>query len=498
MQAWSEIEQAKHHHAEKQYGQAKDHYEKAANLHQSTERWAYLSPNYVALALVDEAEDLSRREQAEEAKALFEQAAKQFVEARESIETELDTIVAQDEKKVATQLAKASDGRRDYCLGRAVLEEAKILDRQGDHRASARRYGAAAEQFRKVTDAMERDSDRRELRPLVDLCRAWQMMTRAEAETSPDLYLEASQLFDEARKHSLSEKAKVLALGHNSFCKALAAAARFEATSNMTMYAAAKKHMEAAEKYYLKAGFKTASEYAKATLMLSDAYVYMHEAETERDPRKKTQYYQMAEKLLQASAGSYTKAKHPEKSEEVGRLLEGVREKRQLAMSLAEILHVPTITSSTTSFSTPIPTHEQAVGLERFEHADIQANLILRVKEARVGEDIRLAIEVVNAGKAPALLIKVDEIIPKGFEIREVPEMYTFEDSYINLKGKRLNPLKTEDVKVVVQPRAKGTHTIKPRILYIDETGKYKSHEPDPVTITVKELGIKGWIRGER
>jgi len=497
MQAWSEIEQAKQQHAGKVYGLAKEHYEKAASLHKSTERWNYLSPNYLALALVEEAEDLSRKEQTELARDLFEQAAKQFVEAREAFESKLEAIDVQDEKEVATQLVKASATRRDYCLGRIALEDAKILDRQGDHGASSRSYGAAAEQFRKVIDMMERESDRRELRPIIDLCRAWETMTQAEAEASPDLYLKAAQLFDEAKEHSPDEKAKVLALGHSSFCKALEAGARFEATSDVTMHSAAKTHMEAAEKYYLKAGFKTASEYAKGTLMLSDAYMYMHKAETETDPRKKTQYYQMAERLLQASAGSYTKAKHPEKSEEVGRLLEGVREKRQLAVSLAEVLHAPTITSTTTSFSSPTPTHEQAVGLERFEHADIQANVIIRVREVTVGEDVRVAIEVVNAGKAPALLIKVDEVIPEGFEIREVPEMYTFEDSYINMKGKRLNPLKTEDVKIVVQPRSKGTHVMKPRILYIDETGKYKSHELEPVTIVVKELGIGGWIKGE-
>lgn len=72
------------------------------------------------------------------------------------------------------------------------------------------------------------------------------------------------------------------------------------------------------------------------------------------------------------------------------------------------------------------------------------------------------------------------------------------EDSFINMKGKRLNPLKTEDVKMVIKPRSKGTFVVKPRVLYIDETGKYKSHEPEPVTITVKEIGIKGWIKGER
>jgi len=35
-------------------------------------------------------------------------------------------------------------------------------------------------------------------------------------------------------------------------------------------------------------------------------------------------------------------------------------------------------------------------------------------------------------------------------------------------------------------------------LLSVDENGKYKSHEPEPVAITVKELGVKGWLKGER
>jgi len=498
MRAWNEIENARHNHAERQYGRAREHYEKAANLHKSTDRWSYLSPNYSAWARLEEAEDLSRREQTEEARDQFQQAAKLFAEAKKSVKAKLEKMEAGDEKKTIAELAKASDIRREYCLGRIALEEAKILDRKGDHTASYRKYGVAAEKFQKVSDSMEHESDRRELKPIVCLCRAWQMMTRAEAEASPDLYLEASQLFDEAKEHSIDEKAKLLALGHSSFCKALEAGARFEATRDMTMYSTAKKHMEAAANYYLKAGFKNASEYARGTHRLFDAYMYMNQSETEKDPRKKAQYYQMAERLLQASAGSFMKAKHPEKSGQVQRLLESVREERQLAVSLTEVLHAPTITSTTTSFSTPTPTQEQAVGLERFQHADIQANLILRVREVKVGEDVNLEIELINAGKAPALLIKVEKIIPEGFEIKEVPEAYRVEDRFLNLKGKRLNPLKTEEVKIVVKPMSKGTFVMKPRIRYLDENGKYKSHEPEPVTITVKELGIKGWIKGER
>jgi hypothetical protein len=57
-------------------------------------------------------------------------------------------------------------------------------------------------------------------------------------------------------------------------------------------------------------------------------------------------------------------------------------------MSLTEVLHAPTIVSATASFSTPTATREQAFGLERFENADIQANLIPREQEAKIGEDI--------------------------------------------------------------------------------------------------------------
>ena len=345
---------------------------------------------------------------------------------------------------------------------------------------------------------MEHESDRQELKPIVCLCRAWQMMTRAEAEASPDLYLEASQLFDEAKENSLDEKARVLALGHSRFCKALEAGTRFEDTRDTTIYLTAKKHIEAATNYYLKAGFKTASEYAKATYRLFDAYMFTYKAQTETAPGKKAQFYQMAEKLLQASAGSYMKAKHPEKSEEVQRLHESVKEERQLAMSLAEVLHAPLIASTTASFSTPNPIYEKAVGLERFEHAHVQANLFIQLSEVKVGENVDLEIELVNAGKGPATLVKVEDIVPAGFNVIEKPEMYRVEDSYLNMKGKRLDPLKTEGVKIVVKPRSKGTFIMKPRILYLDETGKYKSHEPEPVTITVKELGIKGWIKGER
>jgi hypothetical protein len=264
------------------------------------------------------------------------------------------------------------------------------------------------------------------------------------------------------------------------------------------MYIEAIECLESAATYYLKAGFPKASEYSEATKLLFDAYLHMDDAARESDPERKAKLYTMAEKVLQTSAGSFTRAEHPEKSEQVLGLLEKARKERELAVSLAEVLHAPSIVSTTSSFTTPTPTREQAVGSERFENADIQANLIVRQRELKVGEDLKLEIELVNAGKGPALLIKVTEAIPEGFELIEKQDIYRVEDSYINLRGKRLDPLKTEDVRLVLKPQVQGTFILKPTILYLDENGKYKSHELETVTIIVKELGIKGWLKGER
>ncbi|NIN51572.1 MAG: hypothetical protein GTO23_00155, partial [Nitrososphaeria archaeon] len=486
MRAWSEIERARHHHKEKRYGKAREHYEKAAKLHETTKRWGYLSTNYLSWARLEEAEDLSRTEQTQEARDIFQQAAKLFEEAKESISTELKTIEAIEERQTAEGLFNASDVRREYCLGRVALEEARLLDRQGDHLVSSRRYGQATERFQKVIDALERESDRRELRPIVCLCQAWQKMMMAEARASPTLYGDAADLFEKAWEHALDQKTSILAQANSSFCKALEAGARFEIKRDTTLFAAAKNHIEAATNYYLRAGLESASEYANATSRLLDAYMYTYRAQTEPDPVGKARFYQMSERLLQASAGSYLKAKHPEKSEEVRRILGRIIEEREIAVSLTEVLHAPSLASTTTSFSTPTPSYEQAVGLERFEYADIQANLIIGEREVNVGEDVDLEIALVNAGKAPAQLIKVEEVIPHGFEVKRAPDTCRVEDSYIDMKGRTLSPLKTEELKLVLRPLNRGTFHLRPRVLYLDESGRYKSHVPEPATVEVR------------
>lgn len=496
MEAWSHIEKARHYHSRQEYDRSREEYQKAGELHKSSKNWNYLSPNYSSWAQVEKAEDLSRSAQCEEAMKAFREAGRLFQEGRQSIETQLKTMENSDEKQMATKLVKVADLRQEYCDARITLEEARILDKKGDHYSSSEKYGQAAGTFEKITRSVELDQTRQEFKLLTILSKAWQTMTRAEATDTPELYLEASRLFDEAKQLGPTEAAIMLASGHSRYSKALEAGTRFADTRESSLRIAAVRDLESAANYYLKAGFQNASEYAKATKFLFDGYMYMDEASTEKDGEKKTRFYDLAEKVLQASAESFGKAEYPGKKTQVLGLLEKVRGERELAVSLTDVFHAPSFVSTTATFPTPRPALEKAVGLDRFENADIQASVITRQKHVKVNEDLDLEIELVNAGKGPAQLIKLEEIIPSGFELTRRPEPYRLEDSSLMLKGKRLDPLKTEEIKLVIRAKTKGQFTLRPRILYLDESGRYKTHEPEPVEVTVKELGLSGWVKG--
>jgi len=331
---------------------------------------------------------------------------------------------------------------------------------------------------------------------MISLCRVWEKIELAEETVSPEHYAEAAELFVKAQESSPKKSVRLLAAGNTSFCRALAAGTEFEVTRDMNLYSAAKQHMTSAANYYLRAGFDKASSWVNATQTLFDAYVYMGNAEAAVDPEDKARLYKLAEKHLELSSDLYKTAGYTGKRDEVLKMIAKVKQKREFVLSLVEVLETPSIASSTTLISPPVQAHEVAVGLERFDHAEVQANLIVVRNEVIVGEDFSIEIELINAGSGPALLIKAEGIVPEGMELKEKPEMYRVEGRHLNMKRKRLDPLMTEEVKLVVKPLSKGTFIMKPRIMYLDETGKYKSHEPEPETITVKELGISGWLKG--
>jgi KaiC/GvpD/RAD55 family RecA-like ATPase len=196
----------------------------------------------------------------------------------------------------------------------------------------------------------------------------------------------------------------------------------------------------------------------------------------------------MAEKVLQFAVGSFGKAKHPEKIEQAQQILERVREEKELAGMLSDILHAPTIVSSTSSFTTLTPREEMAVGLDSFERANIQATLVPQMQQVKTGEALTFEIHIVNVGKEAVLLTQINEVLPVGFEIVTKPDYCHVEDSHVNLKGKRLDPLKTEEITLVLRSLDEGSFEVKPKIAYFDEAGHQRWFEPEPAAIEISEF----------
>jgi len=426
------------------------------------------------------------------------EAARLFAESTESLRRALVEVGATDKKEMFKVLAEASGLRSTYCLARIALEEGKVLDKEGRKSEGAEKFGSAAEILEELLKKLESPEDQKDVRLIATLAKAWRAMALGEAEASPIQFANASALFEETKELSPNEKAKMLVLGHSRFCKALEAGAQFMDRREAARHGEAVQHLESAAAYYDRAGFRPASEYAKASRLMFDAYASMDKAVREADYEKRAKLYGTIEKILEVAIAGYEKAGQPGKREEVFRLLERAKEERALAASLTAVMGAPTVVATTAAFSTPAATREEPVGLERFEHADIQANVLVRRKDIQVGEDLDVEIELVNAGRGPAQLVKVTDFLPEGFELAEAPEKCRLEDSYLNLKGRRLDPLKTEEVKLVLRPSVQGQFSLSPRLLYLDDDGRYKSFEPPAIGITVKELGLSGWLKGPK
>jgi hypothetical protein len=178
-------------------------------------------------------------------------------------------------------------------------------------------------------------------------------------------------------------------------------------------------------------------------------------------------------------------------------MLEKVKEKQEFALSLGDLLTGPSDVSTTSVIPAPSMTVEEPVGLSKFEHEFIQANLIAHQKEVVMGENFGLEIQLVNLGKKMAFLTKVEEILPEGFDLLEKPEGCLVGDNFLNLKGRRLAPVETMEIRLMLKPRKKGRFVFTPKIRFMDETGEYKSCELEELAVTVKELGLRGWLRGK-
>jgi len=473
MKAWAELEKARHVRENEDYAQSKKHYQKGSCYLETTKRWAYLSTYYFAWSLLEHGEELSRRDKPQDSVLAFDEAGRAFADSVNSLRMNVGKLESSEEQDEVSRLVAVAGLRKQYCIGRGAMEEAKLLNRKGDRISSARAFASAARLLEGIAPNFEREEARRELEFAATLCRAWENMELAEERREPALFKKAAELFAEAGEITHKKTAGLLAVGNSCFCEALELGTKFMATSKGDFYSGAKLRMENAANYYQRAGFEKAALWVDATKRLLDAHVYAGKAEVEVEPEKRARFYLMAEKCLELSANFFGKAGYPEKRKEALQSLERVRKERRLALSLSEVLAAPTLLSSTTGISMPDST-EQATGLNEFESVNVRARLSVP-DEFVPGEEFQVKLDLINVGKKPGLLVRVEGLVPRRCEVLKMPSYCALEDESLSLKGKRLDPLAVESVGVWLQVTEMVGLRLSPRVVYVDELGNFRT-----------------------
>ncbi len=496
MDAWSLIEEARLRHGEEQYSVAGEKYTEAARKLESTKTWPHLSRHYTACSLLEQGEGLGREEKSAAAVERFSAAAKTFHDVRGELESLVSGKTGSDGEELV-DWARTSEGRERYCMGRMELEEAKLLDRKGNEEGSCRKFRSGSEIFRGLLKDAPSPQGRSEMETLMLFSMAWAKMKEAEIEASPVPYSEGADLFLKAKEVSRTKRSRLLALANASICRALEAGSRFRLTREPGLYSEIKKSLDVATGYYEEAGLRSPADWTRATARLFDALAYLADAETEKEARRKTELYHLAEKHLEFAARLYGEAGFGTKREEALRHLKWTREEKELLLTPVEALAENPVVSGA-SIAPVSLVRDQALGLERFEAANVVGNISVPEKVVGVGSEVVLELEMANVGKTAATLIKLENLEGEGLELDRERNPSRGEDGHINMKGKRLEHLKTHEVKVRLKAVRKGEFKLRPRVLFVDEKGNYRSYEFEPAALTVQELGISGWLKGPR
>jgi class 3 adenylate cyclase len=494
MQAWSKIENARLLHSDEKYESASEKLKQASDILDKTESFKYLTKHYEAFSMMEGAEELSTKESDIESSSAFARAYETFEQAKnEMLNLAKERSSEESELKEWSSL---SEFRAKYCLARKELDEAKMLDKNGEVKQSMTKYRSATETFRQL-ELGANEVDRLELDALSLSCEAWATMKEAELKSSPELYSKASEIFAKAKENNIKQSFVLSCLANSSICEAFEAGTRFKKSRDVSLYSEIKKKLGAASQFYEEAGFEIASDWTGATEALFDALAYLAAAEGEMDSTKKTQMYHLAEKHLELSARRYGDIGYDKKRQEVLKQLKKARENRELLITPMEALsQSPTVSTTPVNF-----TRDQAVGLERFEVANLTGNMSVSANTTDVGSSIRIDIDIANVGKTPALLMKLDNLAPlHGFEIdtknnsdNEFQNFHVVDGNTISLdlRGKRLEYLKSHEVSLHLIAKNRGNFQLKPRILFLDELGKYRLYEFEPQNVQVTSIERK-------
>ncbi|MFX0136618.1 MAG: nitrilase-related carbon-nitrogen hydrolase [Candidatus Hodarchaeota archaeon] len=285
------------------------------------------------------------------------------------IAEEPSTTVDEVEQIGIEQPAEQIEIKVDYSDIWNQIEEAKILDKQGEHLAAAEKFSCAASEFKDLCSYVMADQDREELNALYYLCKAWESMEFAEEYDNPEKFTEAVNLFNKASEQFSDNKSKSLALGNSAFCQALELGSKFDKASETSIkaeyYPKIKMNLRNAANLYRKGGFESESDWALATSTYFDATWYIIRADEELDLDEKKKLLDIGSGMFKSAAELFGKAGYKEKEKEVLDRLDLIEKEEKIIISALNTISEPVISTSTINLLTPSITQREKIEVEK-------------------------------------------------------------------------------------------------------------------------------------
>ncbi|MFX1451536.1 MAG: hypothetical protein ACFFCM_11875, partial [Promethearchaeota archaeon] len=378
VEAWNIIEIAKSHHVKAEHTEAQLNYEKASHILSDIRDYKFEAPFYSAWAILEKAEDLSKKNMHEEAAATYLVAKNSFREIFGILDSYLKKRKSVEDIERISKLIQVAQVRENYCSARNQIETARIESRKGNHFIAAELYNKASIIFENICEAFKIKKEKDELTGIFYLCKAWENLEKAEGEQKSTLYAIASHLFEKASNIFPEIRMKKLSMGNALYCSALEYGHLFDRTTEfeekIEYYKKIKMFIREASKNYQLGGFKQDAQWALATSTFFDGIWHLIQSDNEIDFSKRNQLLNIAISYLKNALEIFDNAGYEQKKKEIINYLEMIRNEKEILTSALNIMGRPDISDSTVGILAPSCPIEisSSVNMEEMQETDLK------------------------------------------------------------------------------------------------------------------------------
>jgi tetratricopeptide (TPR) repeat protein len=121
-----------------------------------------------------------------------------------------------------------------------------------------------------------------------------------------------------------------------------------------------------------------------------------------------------------------------------------------------------------------------------FQQASIYA-VLMAPRKVELGKDFSIRLDIVNVSRKPCKIDFVEGLICRDFRVVIPSDRYVARKDIIEIRQDKIDPFQDVPFKLSLQAFKTGIFTLEPRVFFIDDLGKTKTFQVDPISITVED-----------